>query len=353
MIDNTDQSGSIDTSYFQSILYYCAWWRYYGITKKLPTDIYVCTDFGDSCYHTKINKKYKYRRKIGVTLLPEFHEILTEIKSKNTQLAENILNKIPHVNFMYLKYLESDFLPYYLITRKFSEEENTLHIICSSDKDMYQSLLNENIVQVFKIRENKTLLTGESCLLTYVKSNKTENVNKKIKDVEMVNNVEVPLIPLLMSFVGDNSDDVPGVKLIGPKKALSLVSEKEDVKKLFGSIEELMDRLMNDENIFKSEVNDLVLSDLHKDWKKIFLEEKENNIVSDAFKQISFEMLCRWLERKNSTEKIKYLKYIDEVLEKKEVIEDRDILYNGLVETLPEFVIKDKQLGVFYYEDFK
>ena len=352
-VNNTEDLKSIDTSWFQSILYWSAYWKYFGIKNNLKTEIYISSDSGDSCYHHSINKKYKHRRKLAKTLLPEYHDLITEIKLKNSSLMESVLNKIPHLHFIYLKYLESDFIPYYLITRKFNKENDTLHCILSSDKDMYQALLDTNIIQICKIKGNKYLLNSENCLLQYIKANKIEDVNKQNKQIDMVNKIDANLIPLLMSFVGDNSDDIIGVPKIGPKKAIQLVSNLREVNKLFGTFDDIDNRLHNGESLFIKDVNDLLLSEINSEWKKVYEAEISDNIVSKAYKQISYFLLCKWLERRNTTEKIGYLNYIDSILNKENTIKDVKTLFNGLNDKIPEFQINEKQLSTFYYENFK
>lgn len=355
MIDNTEEKQSIDTSYFQSLLYYCAYLRFFGIKHNLPTDIYICTDSGDSCYHNHYNKLYKYKRKITSTIMPEFHDLINEIKLKNISVAEKILNKIPHVYFFYLRFLESDFLPHYLIKEKFKEidDETTLHIICSSDKDMYQTLNNNNIIQLFR-HKNKdiVILNSDNCLENYIKIEKTDKLNSKLQELEKIKLLKKEFIPFLMGLVGDTSDDIRGIPKIGPKKALNLASKTQEVEKLFGSFSEILKKLDNDEDIIKEDVNDLLLNEMDKDWKLVIEAEKQNKTLSNAIRQISYDALIDWMTKKNATKKIEFVNYIDSIIANKTNIESSEKLYNGLTKSFPEFILEEKQLKTFYWEDF-
>lgn len=347
IVENTEINQMTDTNIFQSTLYFCAWWRYYGLKYNVPCDIYISTDVGASCYHKSINKKYKYRRAITPTPLSDYQEQLSQIRTINTEMLERTLCKIPNVHLFYLKFLESDFVPYYLITRKFKDESDTLHIICSSDKDMYQILSLENTVQIYKNRGTKYMIDKNTCLVNYTKNAKG-SVNSQINTQSNIDSFDINYIPMLMALVGDVGDDVPGIKGVGPKTGLKYFGTK-DVPIILGTMEEICDRVIEDKSVLK-ELTDLELHKLYPKWAQVYEQERKDEAVTNAFKQISFEMLCRWLERKNTTEKIGYLNYIDGVLNKNNTIANETLLYEGLSKAIPNFYIKRGQLKVFFVD---
>jgi 5'-3' exonuclease len=111
-----------------------------------------------------------------------------------------------------------------------------------------------------------------------------------------------------MSLVGDVSDDVPGVKGIGPKKAVRMVSDEETLSSFIGTMEDAYNRVSSGGDIFL-EGGDFP----DKDWE---LSVENKDVVTTAFKLISFELLCRWLESENTIEKINMMKYMNTIISK-------------------------------------
>lgn len=308
---NSQTMNNIDSSIFQSIIYISSYWKNFAEENGLKAKIFICSDVGKSCYHRSIYNKYKYRRDI-INSSADIGERIKKIRDKNFLLAENICNKLPDVYFFCLKYLESDFLPYYLITRKFTDD-NIFHVICSNDKDLYQTLLNNNIIQLYRKNKINNIISRDSILHTYLKLNKSD-VKKKEEKLEKISKINKDYLSAMMAIIGDDVDDIPGIDGIGPVSIINLFSQVETTSNLLGTIEEIEDRISKGDNLFlEDRIGMNQMSDL---WRKIFIKNED---ITRSYKLISFESLCRWLEKEDNTDKIKYLRYMDKLLNKEDI----------------------------------
>jgi len=308
---NSQTMNNIDSSIFQAIVNISAYWKNYARRLGLTAKIFICSDLGKSCYHRNIYKDYKCSRDIMNTSAV-MGEQIKKIRDKNFILAEHICNKIPDVYFFCLKYLESDFLPYYLITRNFTDE-NIFHIVCSNDKDLYQSLVGENVIQIYKIKKVNNIVSRSSVLPTYLKVHKASD-NKKAEKLEKLSGVNRGYLTIMMAINGDKGDDIPGIDRMGPAGIINLFSNNEVVDGLIGTPEELDNRISSGGKAFREDK--IGLNRMPAPWQKVFLG---NEVVTRAYKLISFESLSRWLERKDTIEKMKYIEYVDKLLRKEDI----------------------------------
>ena len=148
---NTLNSGKLDSSIFQSVLFYSIWWKKYSQQKNIPCSIFITTDTGRSEYHLQINKYYKHNRAISSFTLTPYDQDFREIKSKNIDLLDNVCKRLPGMYCYKLNCLESDFLPYWLITRKYNDPD-IFNVLVSSDHDMHQMITKPNIIQLYRLR---------------------------------------------------------------------------------------------------------------------------------------------------------------------------------------------------------
>lgn len=306
---NSQTMTNVDSSIFQSVLCSISSWKSYAANKGLKIKIFISTDIGRTVYHRNIYKGYKKSRDIVNTSSPVNGRVIKGIRDKNFTVAELICNRIPNVYFFCLKYLESDFVPYYLITRKFCDKD-VLHIICSNDKDLFQILNLPNTIQSYKIKNVNTVLTRRSMLRKYTKLNKM-SVKTQASKLEKLSRIDPNYIAAMMAVQGDSGDDVPGIKGVAGATLIDLFSRTDIVNDLIGTPKELDDRISSGGKIFRED--QIGIGSLPKQWKNVFLN---NDLITMSYKLISFESLCRWLEIKNTTEKIDYINYMDKILYK-------------------------------------
>lgn len=327
MVSKTQTMKTADSFIFQSCLFYIGYWKEQAKQRGLNVKIFFTTDVGRSNYHKAINRDYKKRRELDPAKYGPTDIVLKEIRDKNFKLCEQICNKVKDTYFFCLEHLESDFLPYYLISRKFKDQNNIFHIVCSNDKDLYQTLLLPNTVQIYKIKGVRNLLVKEDMMFKFLKVGDTtpKNIAKKMRQIS---ELDPHWISVMMALTGDETDDIPGLERVGPSTTLDMLDKKELVEKVLGTYDEVIDRVNNDGKVF---LEDKVhMSQLpSKAWKTAIMK---NDLVTDSLKQISFELLCKWLEKKNSTTKINYLKYIDKITSKENIslIQTPQVFFNTL-----------------------
>lgn len=105
------------------------------------------------------------------------------------------------------------------LVEKFKKEKDLRIIVMSGDLDILQLVEGEKVVgQMFKTGITETVIYDE-------------------KAVEERFGVSPAQLPDYKGFVGDTSDNIPGVKGVGPKTAAPLIKE-------FGSLEEIFENLM-------------------------------------------------------------------------------------------------------------
>ena len=328
----------LDSSIFQSILAYSAYWKEFGFRRGLPIKIIFCTDIGISSYHLAIDKDYKESRVITTSTSPVQSEFMKEIRDKNFLLVENICNRLSDIYFFCLKFLESDFLPYYIITRKLNHLDNTLFIVCSNDKDLLQTVIKPNIIMINKKRGIRNLVDQETALVNYLQLNRMSS-KTSIKLSGAVSRLRAEHIPMLMAIVGDPGDDVKGVNGIGPIKAAEFFGETI-IGDLIGDYDSLNNRVDSGGKFFLEDR--IGISQIPKKWQKIFLE---NNLVTNSYKLVSFEMLSRWLDKVDSLDKIKHKSYIEKMLSKKDqsLINDSNYLLESLT-SLEDLYLEPKNI---------
>lgn len=184
------------------------------------------------------------------------------------------------------------------LARKFAAEGIEVYIV-TGDKDLSQ-IISKNI---------KIALLSKG--------------KEKFKIIETAEDVQEQLgvlpeeIPDLFGLQGDNSDGIPGVKGVGPKTAVKLISEYKNLEKLYENIEDikgkLKDKLLTDrEKAFISRKLAIINTDLEYDF------EKKNFAVSEA----KLDKLIEFLQ-----------KYEFKSLMKKLGIDSEEIKLNDKLET--------------------
>ncbi len=307
-------NGSVDSTIFQSIIFTIGNWKKWAEKRKKNLKIFITNDQGKSIYHKGIIPGYKANRSITNTTLAKYQDELNVIRDKNFTLSESIANKLNNVFFFNLQFLESDFLSYYLITRTYKEQDNILHVIASNDKDHYQTLNEKNTV-MFTRRSGVTKIYDKTTILRdFVKIKPDTSIKKELDLIRAISNIDPKYASVLLSFAGDSSDNVPGINRIGNIIATKMFSNQPIVQKLIGTLEDAIERVHSGGNLLIETA--VSFSSLDANWQKAI---RENATVTDAFKVINYEMLCKYLEEQNTTNKIEILDYIKNVLEKNSI----------------------------------
>ncbi len=175
--------------------------------KEKPEFIAAAFDRPEPTFRQKEFAAYKAHRP------PTPPELISQIIASRELLAEFDIKFFEKAGF------EADDLIGSL-TKKFSENKNLKIIILTSDRDMLQLVINDRVVV-----ETPTKGISENFIYD-------ENAVKE----------KFGIAPNQLTdykgLVGDQSDNIPGVKGIGPKTATKFLSEFSNLENLFASIKE-------------------------------------------------------------------------------------------------------------------
>jgi len=216
------------------------------------------------------------------------NEIYPEYKANRPPAPEDLVHQIPKI----IKLLEKLNIPFLFkngyeaddvigtIAEKFIDEKDKEAIILSPDKDLRQLVTDKIIVyNPQKSGDDYEVLNAE-------------NVFKKM-------GVKPSQIVDYLALVGDSSDNIPGVKGIGPKTAAQLLGNFNDLENIYSNIEEISSKSVKEKLI--SDKNNAFLSkklatvkrdiELELEWDKwaarpLSIENAEQLLQMDSLKTI-------------------------------------------------------------------
>ncbi len=174
------------------------------IKEENPTYIMVAFDKGKTFRHDKYDEY-----KAGRAAMPD------ELKAQFPKAKEVLVS-------MGIKYFEIDNYEaddiIGTLAKKVDEEDEFIATIVSSDKDLLQLISDEVEVKLLK-QSGHILMTREEFKNTY-----------QVEPIHMID---------LKALMGDSSDNIPGVKGIGEKTAINLLSKYGSLDNLYANIDEV------------------------------------------------------------------------------------------------------------------
>ncbi len=182
----------------------------YGFTNMLikllagldVTHAAIVFDSGSKTFRNDIFPKYKANRPpCPEELIPQFPIVREAAESLNLTILEKA------------GFEADDIIA--TIARQYSSPENKV-LIVSSDKDLMQ-LVNENVV-MYDAMKNKMISDAEVKEKFFVAPNQVLDV---------------------LSLMGDTSDNIPGVKGIGPKTAAELIQQFGTLENIFANLDQI------------------------------------------------------------------------------------------------------------------
>lgn len=220
-------------------------------------------------------------------------------------IAREILDKMGIKHFELAPYEADDIVG--TIVKMTEEDKDFASLIVSSDKDLLQLISDETEVKLLKqqgfIRYNHE---------TFVK-------DYGIEPIRMID---------LKALMGDQSDNIPGVKGIGEKTALKLLQEYDSIENLYDNIDKITgktkEKLENDrEMAFISKKIATIYKDVHLNINLEDLKYEYNitNELIDLFKELEFFSLLKNMEVKKEENNIEY----------KKITSIDDISFNGKI----------------------
>ena len=276
------------------------------VKEENPNYILVAFDKGKSFRHTK----YDFY-KGGRNATPD------ELKEQFPK-AKEILDAMGIRHFEIDNYEADDIIG--TVARIVDEEDQFIATIVSSDKDLLQLISDEVDVKLLKT-------SG------FIRMDKQEFINTYgVEPIRMID---------LKALMGDSSDNIPGVKGIGEKTAISLLTKYKDLDTLYENIENVTgktkEKLINDkDNAYMSyematiyrevpldfELEDLKYNGLNMDEYVELLKEFEFNSLLRKL-DVSTVQDTKKIEAQNENEKVKTL----EVKNITEFTNDKDFSY--------------------------
>lgn len=236
------------------------------------------------------------------------HDSYTEYKKGRTETPEDLKKQFPKakeiLEAMGIKYLEC--LGYEAddivgtISKMVTENENYTATIISSDKDLLQ-LINDKVeVKLLKQKE-------------YIRMNKTTFYETYgIDPIKIID---------LKALMGDQSDNIPGVKGIGEKTALKLLQKYNSLENIYVNINELTssvkDKLINDKtNAFMSKSLATIYTEvpLNITFDDIILKSKNKEKLIEIYKELEFyTFLKKEQEHQINNQEIKIINDITKI----------------------------------------
>lgn len=279
-------------------------------------------------------------------------EIYSEYKAQRESAPEDLIAQIPRIEevldcynisrFKVEGYEADDVLG--TLANKFSSEDVEVFVV-TGDKDLAQ-ILDKNI--------NIALLgKGEG----------GDRFKIIRTDEDVVDYLGVPshMIPDLFGLIGDSSDGIPGVRKIGPKKAIPMLEKYKNLEGIYENIDSLTEisgigkalitNLKEDKDIaFMSRELAVICKDVPLEFNIENLTYGiDNEKLLELFKVLEFKALIKKMSLENENIKIEESKE-----ENKRVSKDRKFKVLNGKNDLKEFKnsMKDKKLlGVYYVEE--
>ena len=292
------------------------------IKEEQPSYIMVAFDKGKTFRHDKYEDYKAGRMAVPEELkmqFPKAKEVLTSMGIKYYEIdnyeADDIIGTL---------------------ARKVDEEDQFIATIISSDKDLLQLISDEVTVKLLK-QNDSIMMDRDEFFKTY-----------QVEPIRMID---------LKALMGDSSDNIPGVKGIGEKTAIQLLSKYESLDGVYEHLDEISpktrEKLETDkENAYKS----FDLATIYRDVPLDFLLE---DCKYNGFKPEEFQKELEELEFYSLLRKIDFSMVEDKKNDKEEklVIEDiskfQEKEFSFYIETRGSIYSKSTVLGIGIYDGEK
>ncbi len=283
------------------------------IEDENPSYILVAFDKGKTFRHEKYDN-YKAGR----------HETPDELKLQ-FPVAKEILDALGIKHFEIDNYEADDIIG--TLARIVDEEDEFIATIVSSDKDLLQLISDEVEVKLLKQSD-------------YIRMNK-EVFKRYYGGIDPINMID------LKALMGDSSDNIPGVKGIGEKTAIKLLSEYKTLDNLYKNIDNIKGALQK--KLIEDKENAYMSYDLATIYREVPLDFKLDDL---KYNGINYKEYINILQELEFYSLLKKLNVKIEPENKKEIkIEDISKLdktkpYSVYLEVLGENYSKGEIIGV-------
>ena len=288
------------------------------IKEEKPSYIMVAFDKGKTFRHDKYEDYKAGRAAMPDELRMQFPE------------AKKVLDSMGIKHFEIDNYEADDIIG--TLAKKVEEEDEFIATIVSSDKDLLQLISDEVVVKLLKQNDPIMMTTDEF---------------KKTYQVEPIRMID------LKALMGDSSDNIPGVKGIGEKTAISLLTKYGSLDGVYEHINEISgktrEKLENDkESAYKS-------FDLATIYREVPIDFELEDCKYQGYNQAEFKKELEELEFYSLLKKIDFSNVVEEKKEEKKLsikelpnIIEKDFAF--YIETRGSIYSKSTVLGIGIYD---
>ena len=186
------------------------------------------------------------------------------------------------------------------LSKKVLEDDDFIATIISSDKDLLQ-LVNEQVDMKLLKQKGHIRYNPVSFFAEY-----------KIEPIRIID---------LKALAGDSSDNIPGVKGIGEKTALNLLTQYQTIENIYEHIEEIKgktkEKLINDKQMaFVSKEIATIYNEVPleiKDLEDLKYEFKETEALHDIYEELEFYSLLKKFEKKEPVIQLENIVMVESV----------------------------------------
>ena len=291
------------------------------IKEENPSYIMVAFDKGKTFRHDKYDV-YKAGRQ----------EMPDELKLQFPK-AKEVLDAMGIKHFEIDNYEADDIIG--TLAKKVDEEDEFNATIVSSDKDLLQLISDEVDVKLLK-QSGHILMNKEEFFNTY-----------QVEPKRMVD---------LKALMGDSSDNIPGVKGIGEKTAINLVSKYGSLDGVYENIDSITGKTK--EKLLADKDNAYMSFDLATIYKDVLLDFSLEDCKYNGYNPEEFKKILEELEFFSLIKKIDFLTVTEKETEKKEIKELNIVdmskfsnkSFSFYLETRGEVYSKSEILGIGLYD---
>ena len=295
------------------------------IKEEKPSYILVAFDKGKTFRHDKYDEYKAGRIEMPDELRVQFPK------------AKEVLDAFGIKHFEIDNYEADDIIG--TLARIVDEEDEFIATIVSSDKDLLQLISDEVTVKLLK-QSGHIMMDRDEFMRTY-----------QVEPARMVD---------LKALMGDASDHIPGVKGIGEKTAISLLSKYGSLDNLYANIESVTGKTK--EKLLADKDNAYMSYDLATIYKEVpldfTLEDCKYGItdksqLANILEELEFHSLLRKLDLEGSVEEKREEKEDTKelVIDDIEQFKNKDFAY--YLETRGSIYSKSEILGIGIYDGEK
>lgn len=276
------------------------------LKEEEPSYILVAFDKGKTFRHDKY-ESYK----AGRVEMPE------DLKLQFPK-AKEVLDAMGIRHFEIDNYEADDIIG--TVSKMVDEEDEFIATIVSSDKDLLQLISDEVDVKLLKTN-------------SFIRMDRTEFKNTYgVEPIRMID---------LKALMGDASDHIPGVKGIGEKTAISLLSKYENLDNLYNNINNVTGKTK--EKLINDKENAYMSYDLATIYREVELDFTLNDLKYHGIKREDFIKLLQEFEFNSLLRKLNLTSD-----EKEEIKEEKNDVKELVIKDIDEFDI-NKEYS-FYVE---